>query len=144
MNIPKLFDRAPRPWTARRVPVNGARLRVLVVDDNHNAALALAAYLSLEDLESRAVFGGSDAIEVGIAWVPHVILMDISMPQCNGYEAARALRRHKRTTGIAIVAHTAFDEIEVRRHLTDSEFDGYVQKGWPPGLLLALITKLAE
>lgn len=70
--------------------------------------------------------------------------VDISRPRCNGYEAARALGRDPRIHGIAIIAHTAFDEIEVRRRLTDSEFDGYVQKGWPPGQLVALITKLAR
>ncbi|CAB3739615.1 hypothetical protein R8871_06515 [Paraburkholderia graminis C4D1M] len=144
MKFANLFHPAPRPWTARRVAVNGARLRVLIVDDNHDAALALAAYLSLEDFESRAVFGGDDAVELGIAWSPHVVLMDISMPRCNGYEAARALRRDPRTEGIAIIAHTAFDKIEVRQHLSDSEFDGYVQKGWPPSQLVALITKLAR
>ena len=60
-----------------------------------------------------------------------------------GYEAASALGR-ERTHGVAIIAHTALDEIEVRRRLTDSEFDGYVQKGWPPGQLVALITKLGR
>jgi CheY-like chemotaxis protein len=98
----------------------------------------------VEDFESRAVSGGNDAIDVGIAWAPHVILVDISRPGCNGYEAALALGRDPRTNGIAIIAHTAFDEIEVRRRLTDSEFDGYVQKGWPSGQLVALITKLAR
>lgn len=45
MPFSKLFHRAPRPSTARRVPVNDALPRVLVVDDNHDAALALSAYL---------------------------------------------------------------------------------------------------
>lgn len=144
MQLSGLFRRAPRPWTARRVPVNGARVRVLVVDDNHMRPLALAAYLSLEDIESRAVFGGAEAIEMGRGWAPHVILMDISMPECDGFEAARALRRDPRAAGIAIVAHTASDEAEVRRHLTDGEFDGYLQKGWSLSQLVALVTTLTQ
>jgi two-component system, OmpR family, response regulator len=142
MKLSKLFHRAPRPWTARRVPLNGDRPRVLVVDDNQNAALALAAYLTLEDIEPRAVFGGMEAIDTTREWPPHVILMDISMPQCDGFEAARALRRDPRTGAIAIIAHTALDEADVRRQVSADEFDGYVQKGWPPAQLLALITAL--
>jgi CheY-like chemotaxis protein len=56
--------------------------------------------------------------------------------------ATRALLQDPRTVGIAIVAHTALDEAEVRRHLTGHEFDGYVQKGRPHGQLVALITTL--
>jgi two-component system OmpR family response regulator len=144
MPFSKLFHRAPRPWTARRVAVHGARLRVLVVDDNHDAAFALATYLSVEDIDARAVFGGVEAIDMAREWAPHVILMDISMPQCNGFEAARALREDPRTSGIAIIAHTALDEAVVHRQVTGDEFDGYAQKGWPPGQLPALITALVR
>ncbi|MFM0543211.1 response regulator [Paraburkholderia strydomiana] len=129
-------------WTMRRVPHDAAPLRVLVVDDNQNAALAMAAYLSLENIEPRAVFGGREAIDMAREWAPHVILMDISMPRCNGVEAALALRRDPCTGGIAIIAHTALDEAEVHRQVAGDEFDGYAQKGRPPGELLALITAL--
>lgn len=64
------------------------------------------------------------------------------MPHCNGFEAARALRADPHTRGIAIIAHTALDEAEVRRQVTGPEFDGYVQKGRPLGHLLTLITGL--
>lgn len=62
---------------------------------------------------------------------PHVILMDISMPECNGFDATRVLRQEPRTDSIAIVAHRALDETEVRLQATADEFDGYVQKGRP-------------
>jgi two-component system, OmpR family, response regulator len=65
--------------------------------------------------------------------------MGISMPECTGFEAARALRLDVHTEGIAIIAFTALDEDEVRRYLADHEFDGYAQKGQSPGSLLALI-----
>lgn len=129
------------PWTARRVVVYNEPFRVLVVDDNKNAAEAMAAYLAFERMECRVAFGGVEAISIATAWVPHVIIMDISMPDCTGFEASLALRRDQRTSGIAIIAFTALDETEVLRHLTDHEFDGYCQKGQPPTHLLALISK---
>lgn len=137
-------------WTNRRVRVDGKQMRVLVVDDNHNAAEALATYLSLENLQYRMAFGGVEAIAVGIAWAPQVIIMDISMPGCSGLEAARTLRQYGRTCGdsgrtcgIAIIAFTALDEAEVRSHIVDSEFDGYCQKGQAPANLVTLVLSMA-
>lgn len=135
------FPRRALPWTDRRVTVRGVALRVLVVDDNQNGALALAAYLSLEGVECRTAFGGYASILTGTEWMPHVILMDISMPECNGFEAARTLRHDSRTSAIAIVAHTALDETEVRRQVKGDEFDGYLQKG---GSLIQLIQLLSS
>jgi CheY-like chemotaxis protein len=130
--------------TKSRVELCGAQLRILVVDDNHNAAEALAAYLSFENVDSRTAFGGLEAISIGSAWLPHAIAMDISMPECNGVQAALALRQDGRTSGIAIIAFTALDEAEVCRHLTDQEFDGYCQKGQSPANLLALVMTFAH
>jgi two-component system OmpR family response regulator len=131
------------PWTRRRIKLEEAVLRLLIVDDNQNAAEALAAYLSFEEINCQTAFGGVQAISVGVAWRPHVILMDISMPDCNGFEAALALRQDARTREITIIAFTALDEAEVLRHLTDHEFDGYFQKGQSPTHLLALISNFA-
>jgi two-component system OmpR family response regulator len=142
MHLPFAKSRS-HPWTGRRINLGDAELRILIVDDNQNAAEALAAYLSFEKTDCRTAFGGLQAISVGVAWSPHVILMDISMPDCNGFEAALALRQDPRTCEIAIIAFTALDETEVLRHLTDHDFDGYFQKGQPPTHLLALISKFA-
>ncbi|SAL35031.1 response regulator receiver protein [Caballeronia concitans] len=71
--------------------------------------------------------------------MPHVIPMDVSMPECNGIEAARVLRHDPRTSGIAIIAYTALDESEVRRQIKDDEFDGYLQKGVAHSQLIELI-----
>jgi two-component system OmpR family response regulator len=127
-----------RPWTERRIS-SQRPLRVLVVDDNENGANALAAYLSLGPMECRIALGGAEAIEVGTAWLPQVIVMDISMPELNGFEATNTLRRDLRTGSIVIIAFTALDEAEVLRHLTRLTFDGYCQKGQSPAALIALI-----
>lgn len=126
-------------WTARSLNVASQPLRVLVVDDTTTAADALAAYLSIEGIGCRVAYGGGEAIRTAIDWRPHVILMDISMPECNGFQASLAVRHDRRTAHIAIVAHTALDEDEVQRHLSDAEFDGYYQKGQSPDKLIAFI-----
>jgi CheY-like chemotaxis protein len=83
--------------------------------------------------------GGLQAIEVGTAWQPDIIVMDISMPEINGFEATHALRQDPRTHQIVILAFTALDESEVLRQLTHQMFDGYCQKGQSPNALIALI-----
>jgi CheY-like chemotaxis protein len=131
---------ASHPWTKRSFELAGMPLRLLVVDDNHNAADAMASYLSFESMECRVAFGGLEAIAIGTHWAPHVILMDISMPECNGYQATFALRQDRRTSGTVIVAFTALnDDGDVRKHLVDHSFDGYSQKGQPPSKLAALV-----
>jgi two-component system OmpR family response regulator len=131
-------------WTERHIDLSGPQLRVLIVDDNSNSAHALAAYLSLENMECRLAYGGGEAVAIGTEWRPDVIIMDISMPECSGFEAAFALRHDPRTSNIAIVAFTALDEAEVRRHLADQEFDGYCQKGQAPTSLVDLVVGFAR
>ena len=136
---PYLKKSLSRAWTDRRIAAYTEPLRVLVVDDNMNGAEALAAYLSLDAMDCRIALSGAQAIEMATAWVPDVIVMDISMPELNGLEATHALRRDLRTGHIVIIAFTALDEAEVLRHLLHTAFDGYCQKGQSPLVLVALI-----
>jgi len=132
----------PCPWTQRRAHIAGDKLRVLVVDDNPDAAHALALYLSLHDIDCSVAFGGREALSTAAAQDPHIIVMDISMPGCDGYAAGRALRHHADTLNVVIIAHTALQESEVRRHLSDEEFDGYIQKGGEPARLADFLMAL--
>lgn len=128
-----------RVWSERRVPPITASLRVLIVDDYKSGADALAAYLSLSAMDCRIALGGAQAIEIGTTWLPEVIIMDISMPDLNGFEATLALRRDLRTGNTVILAFTSLDEADVLRHLRHQVFDGYCQKGQSPDALIALI-----
>jgi two-component system OmpR family response regulator len=93
----------------------------------------------------RVAFGSLEAITIGTEWIPHVILMDISMPGCNGYEATFVLRQGRRTSETIILAFTALnDDAEVRKYLADHSFDGYCQKGHPPGQLVTLLMSFAQ
>lgn len=130
-----------RAWTKRRIDIRGEQMRVLVVDDYPLAAEALAMALTLENMVCRTAFSGAEAIAIGVVWIPHAIIMDISMPGCSGIDAARALRDDHRTSHVSIFAFTALDESDVLGNVTGSEFDGYCQKGQPPRSLVALLTR---
>jgi len=114
------------------------------VDDNVSAAQALATYLSFEGMECKAAFSGHAAASLATEFKPHVIIMDIAMPDFDGYQAALALRGDVRTKEAAIVAFTAFDEAELRQHVVDHEFDAYYQKGQAPSRLATLVTLFAH
>jgi two-component system, OmpR family, response regulator len=136
---PHFRNSLTRPWTERHAPVHAAPLRVLTVDDYKDGAEASAAYLSFESMECRVALGGAQAIELGTAGRPDVIIMDISMPGLNGVETTLALRRDLRAGNILIIAFTAHDEADVLGRLSHPTFDGYCQKGQPPSALIALI-----
>lgn len=65
--------------------------RVLVLDDYPGAAIATATYLSLDGMEARVAGGCGDALETIKKWIPDVVLMDIWMPQRDGFETAEAI-----------------------------------------------------
>lgn len=132
-----------RRWSDRQV-LTAVKPRVLVVDDDENAAAALETYLTLQDMVCRVALGGLDAIATATRWLPDLILMDVSMLQCNGVEAAQALRQSALTGEIVIIAHTALDEAEVRRHAIGPEFDGYFQKAQPIEQLLRLMMEFCS
>ena len=68
-------------------------MRVLVADDNVDAANALAMLLDLSGHEVRVVFDGREAVEAALQWPPDAAILDICMPGLDGYEVAAALRR---------------------------------------------------
>ncbi|MCY0387088.1 response regulator [Robbsia sp. Bb-Pol-6] len=128
-----------RSWSDRQVPNLEATTRVLVVDDYAPAAEALATALGYEGFDTRFALSGVDALGTIGIWVPHVIVLDINMPEHDGFETASVMRRLTATRHLGIIAFTALSdvEIETRAHLCG--FDGYCQKGSPLQQLIGLI-----
>lgn len=130
-------------WSAREVKLLHEVPRVLVVDDNENAAEALATWLSFEGVEARAANGCAQALNCVKDWVPDVVVLDIMMPERDGYETASALRGYLPTQSLGIVAFTSLDEDRVKKTgRSPHNFDGYCQKGTTPIALLALMRKI--
>ena len=77
-------------------------------------------------------------------WVPHVVVLDISMPEHDGFATARVLRRISPTRNAGIIAFTALGEDYVRSKGLHAGFDGYCQKGNAPGVLVDLISRLVQ
>ena len=113
------------PPAAPASPPRG--LRVLVVDDNFDAAETMAMLLELEGHEVRIAHDGQEALTIALAERPDVVLLDIGLPKLNGYEACRAMREGG-LTGALIIATTGYGQEEDRRLSRQAGFDSHQLK----------------
>ncbi|XQA67182.1 ATP-binding protein [Xanthomonas sacchari] len=102
--------------------------RILVVDDNADIALALAALLELDGHAVRTAGGGEEALAIGARMRPEVILMDIGMPGMDGHEACRRIRDCHWGKDITIVALTGWGQDSDRRDSAHAGFDAHLVK----------------
>jgi CheY-like chemotaxis protein len=102
------------------------RRRILVVDDNSDAADSLAMLLRLEGHEVHAVYSAPVALEAAKAIQPDVILLDIGLPEMDGYELARRIR--KDTQSMKLVALTGYGRAEDRERAEAAGFDAHLVK----------------
>jgi DNA-binding response OmpR family regulator len=101
--------------------------RVLVVDDNQDAADSLAMLLSAQGDEVRAAYDGEEALEADRGFLPGIVLLDIGLPKLSGYDVARDIRR-RRGAGVLIVAITGWGQEEDRQRSRDAGFDHHFTK----------------
>ncbi|MDQ6881985.1 MAG: response regulator, partial [Pseudomonadota bacterium] len=106
----------------------GASLRVLVVDDNVDAADTLAALLEMGGHVTRVANNGSQAIEMAQAFRPQVVFLDIGLPGMNGYEVARRLRGMPGMERGILVALTGWGTREDRERSAQAGFDHHLTK----------------
>jgi len=97
--------------------------RILVVDDNQDAADMLTTVLRLGGHDVHAVHDGLAAVDAATTFRPEVILLDIGLPKLNGYEVAKQIRAQQGDRRIAIVALTGWGQDADRRRAVDSGFD---------------------
>ena len=105
-----------------------AQLRVLVVDDNEDAASVLAMLLRRARHEVRTADGGESAVTVAAAFRPDLILMDLGMPRVDGYEACRRIRSEPWGEEPTIVALTGWGQEQHRARTREAGFDHHVVK----------------
>ena len=116
--------------------------RILVVDDNVDAADSLAQLLEMLGNEVRIATDGEAGIEVAAQFRPDMVLMDIGMPKLNGYDAARRIRQHPWSRGMVLVALTGWGQKRDRENSAEAGFDHHLVKPVEMHALTALISRL--
>lgn len=123
----------PPPQAAGRpaAPTTAApTCRVLVVDDNHDAADSLAMLLRLAGHDVRTAYNGSAALELSASFGPEAVVLDIGLPGMNGYELARRFRTYAAPP--LLIALTGYGQEEHRQRAEEAGFDHHLVK--PPDL----------
>lgn len=116
------------------------RLRVLVVDDDYDEVATLMPLIQDEGHEVRAVYRGSEALGAVRDFVPDVVLLDIGMPDGNGYDIARAISSRWGDQRPRLIAVTGWNQPADRTLARLAGFDHHIAKPYNPGLLLRLLT----
>jgi len=125
----------PRPG-GRPEPLN---CRVLIADDNRDAADSLAELLRLVGGEVAVAYDGAEAVEIARVFHPDVALLDIGMPKLDGYEVARCIRREGGARRVKLVAVTGWGQADDRRRAREAGFDEHLVKPAELGALRALL-----
>jgi signal transduction histidine kinase len=115
--------------------------RILVVDDNVDAAASLALLLEIMGHETRTAHDGLEALDAAAAFRPQAILLDIGMPNLNGYEVCRRLRAQPWGKGLLVVALTGWGQEEDLRHAREAGFDHHLVKPVEPAALQEILAK---
>jgi PAS domain S-box-containing protein len=121
----------------------GERFKVLIVDDNEDAAEMCATFLELAGQDVRRAHSGRSALALAEAFKPRVVLLDIGLPDISGYEVARILRRAPWATDLLLVAVTGWGQDEDKQRAMEAGFDHHLTKPIEPGELERLLESIA-
>ncbi len=134
-----------RPTSAKepdRLNHTASRHRVLVVDDNVDAAVSLGMLLKLAGQEVRVAYDGPAALRQATEFRPELVLLDIGMPGMDGYEVCRRLREESGLGQAILVALTGWGQDEDRRRSHEAGFDHHIVKPVEPSALQRLLEDL--
>jgi CheY-like chemotaxis protein len=116
--------------------------RILVVDDLLDAATSLALVCELYGAQAMVARDGVEALSVGAKFQPHVVLMDISMPHMDGYEAARRLRAEEWGKDVVLIALTGWGRQGDIDRARAAGCDGHLLKPVEADAMVSLIQRL--
>ena len=118
--------------------------RLLVVDDNQDAALTLAMLLRLLGHQVQVAHRGAMALEIASSFQPHLVFLDLGMPGMDGYEVARRMREIPGMEKAVLAALTGWGQREDLRRTAEAGFDHHLVKPPEPRLLEELLDSLAK
>lgn len=115
---------------------------VLIAEDQQELRQLYAEHLTLSGFDVIQAVNGAEAIDLTSSRLPDVILMDLSMPVVDGWEATRRLRADTRTKHIPVVALTAHDGSGELQRATTAGCDWFVPKPCPPDALITEVRRV--
>jgi CheY-like chemotaxis protein len=145
VRLPRLAEapaEPPRPKPVADEQVSGSSYRVLVVDDNVDAAKVTQMFLQARGHQVRCAFDGLSALGLAQEFKPQLVLLDIAMPEVDGYEVLRRLREQAGAVQPVVAALTGYGSKEAMEHMKQLGLDHYLVKPVAPRALLALIASL--
>jgi CheY-like chemotaxis protein len=113
--------------------------RVVIVEDNHEAADSLRLLLDMHGYEARVAYTGPEGVRLAQDWPPEVVLCDIGLPGLDGYEVATALRQHPATARARLIAVTAYGSEAAHRRSQEVGFERHLVKPVDPCVLLEVL-----
>jgi len=131
--------RAPREQVADEVA--GEPQRILVVDDNPDSLESLSLLLGFSGNEVRTASDGVSAVAVAEAFRPEVVLLDVGMPNMNGYDACRLIRSHEWGRNMLLIALTGWGQEEDRARSHAAGFDQHFVKPIDPKVLIRYLRR---
>jgi PAS domain S-box-containing protein len=135
-----VVQRAAAPAPEKEVVAGAPLRRVLVVDDNHDAADSLGLLLQFLGADVMVVHDGHAALAAIKTFKPAVVLLDLGMPGMNGLEVARRMREDPEARGITLVALTGWGQREDRRRTSEAGFDYHLVKPADVGMLQSILS----
>ncbi|MGZ8291373.1 MAG: response regulator [Telluria sp.] len=117
-----------KPANDSTVDAMASCTKVLVVDDNRDAADSLQALFEMDNCEVATAYDGYEALQAVEQGMPDVIVMDLGMPSMDGYEAARLIRRQAGGASILMIALTGWSQNDARQRTMEAGFDHHLIK----------------
>jgi CheY-like chemotaxis protein len=134
----------PSPMKTDTTTASTPNQRVLVVDDNRDAAESLAMILEMSGAQVAVALDGPQALDKVRSFAPDIVLMDIGMPGMDGYEVARRLRADAATRELLLVALTGWGQAEDRERAMQVGFDQHLTKPVDPEALTEVLALRRE
>lgn len=146
LRLPRTSAPADQPVAASTAPAAAEqpRVRVLIADDNRDAAESLAVLLRLENHEVATAHDGTSALQILASLRPHVALLDIGMPHKNGYEVADHVRAQPWGRAMTLVALTGWGQANDRARALQAGFDEHWVKPVDPAAAVAFCNAAAR
>ena len=140
VRMPRARPMAHPRATPAPPPATTERRRVLLVEDNDDAREMMKVALALAGHEVHEAVDGPRAVEAAMALKPDVALIDVGLPEIDGYEVARRIRGRV-GAGMQLVAITGYGQAEDRRRAADAGFDVHLTKPVTPERLLEVVAR---